>query len=348
MAHPQLTPKEGSLMDVGRRLKLGLLAVVALFGATMVMSTVAQARTIPDPMLSNVPYLAWRGQEVRLVKCSPDFPAGANVDFNLVDWSGDPHLAQPVMEAGTFMQGVRGFDQAQCFGVDFVSQKAGLAVIKMTVSTGGGVKIDTHDFLVGWMNLNSIVLCNNSAPGFCTGPTTATITDQAGGGANILETNITGNIPLLQDFNEIPGLAHPITLPDGTTAPGIVMPTDWALLASKVATFRGTTNPAQFWDIHDDELATEGHAQEAPAICTPRVNTGIDAVDQCTDAGQTAAQAANTPPLNVSGLAGANEAGPFSSIYLFPTGNGLSCLPTYGPFDPTRACQTELSDGKVD
>ena len=97
-------------MDVGRRLKLGLLALVALIGATMALTTVAQARTVPDPMLADIPYLAWRGEEVRLVKCSPDFPAGANVDFNLVDWSGDPHLAQPVMESGTFKAGVRSFD----------------------------------------------------------------------------------------------------------------------------------------------------------------------------------------------------------------------------------------------
>ena len=65
-------------MDVGRRLKLGLLALVALIGATMAFTTVAQARTVPDPMMSSVPYLAWRGEAVRLVKCAPrsDFPAG--------------------------------------------------------------------------------------------------------------------------------------------------------------------------------------------------------------------------------------------------------------------------------
>ena len=58
-------------MDVGRRLKLGLLAMVALIGATMALTTVAQARTVPDPMLADIPYLAWRGEAVRLVKCAP-------------------------------------------------------------------------------------------------------------------------------------------------------------------------------------------------------------------------------------------------------------------------------------
>src|SRR5262245_23425667 len=107
MAQPSITPKEGSLMDVGRRLKLGLLALVALIGATMALSTVAQARTTPDPMMASIPYLAWRGEAVRLVKCAPPsaFPAGyvpsaADANFTLVDWSGDPHLASPQLVSG--------------------------------------------------------------------------------------------------------------------------------------------------------------------------------------------------------------------------------------------------------
>ncbi len=335
-------------MDVGRRLKLGLLALVAMIGATMVITTVAQARTIPDPMLSNVPYLAWRGEAVRVVKCvSPaSLPAGyipsaLDAGFTLVDWSGDPHLATPQVVTGApgfnaAIFDVRGFDGAYCWGMSFISQKAGLAVIKLTVRDGtGGPLIMTHDFTVIWMNLNSIVLCNNSSAGLCTGPTTETITDVAGATTpNILEANVTGNFPLLQDFNEL-GIGHDITLPDGSTAPGLVMPNDWATLAQAWAKVRGVGgDPVTFWDIHDDTLATEGHAQESPvAICTPRVTTGIDAVDQCTDTGS---------------LALANEAGGFSSIYTFPSANGLSFIPTYGPFDPTRPGETELSDGKVD
>ena len=135
-------------MDVGRRLKLGLLALVALIGATMALTTVAQARTVPDPMLSSVPYLAWRGEAVRLVKCAPPsaFPAGyvpsaLDAGFTLVDWSGDPHLATPqtVTAAPGFNSAifsVRGFDGAYCWGMSFISQKAGLAVIKLTVRDG--------------------------------------------------------------------------------------------------------------------------------------------------------------------------------------------------------------------
>jgi len=335
-------------MDVGRRLKLGLLALVALIGATMALTTVAQARTTPDPMLADIPYLAWRGEAVRMVKCAPasDFPAGyvpsaLDANFTLVDWSGDPHLATPQVVSGapgfaTPIFDVRGFDGAYCWGMSFISQKAGLADIKMTVTDGpSGPLILVHDFLVGWMNLNSLVLCNSPATGPCTGPTTDVVNDVAGAATpNILEANVTGNIPLLQDYNEL-GIGHSITLPDGSTANGVVMPDDWATLASSnLATVQGPeSDPTSFWDTHDDWLATEGHAQEAPAICQPRVTTGIDAVDQCTDTGD---------------LALADESGPFSAIWDFGTANGLSYQPSYGPFDPVRAGQTYLSDGKID
>ena len=120
--------------------------MVALIGATMALTTVAQARTVPDPMLADIPYLAWRGEAVRLVKCAPPsvFPGGVttltNLDagFTLVDWSGDPHLATPqtVTAAPGFNSAifsVRAFDGAYCWGMSFISQKAGIADIKMTV-----------------------------------------------------------------------------------------------------------------------------------------------------------------------------------------------------------------------
>ena len=186
----------------------------------------------------------------------------------------------------------------------------------MTVRTGRAVRsFFVHDFLVGWMNLNSIVLCNNPAAGPCTGPTTDVINDMAGAATpNILEANVTGNIPLLQDFNEL-GIGHPITLPDGSSVNGVVLPDDWATLAtSRLATVQGPlSDPTSFWDTHDDWLATEGHAQESPAsICQPRVTTGIDAVDQCTDTGD---------------LALADEAGGFSAIWTFGAADGLSNSP---------------------
>src|SRR5579884_2791356 len=79
-------------MKIGRgstRLKLSLVLGVALlaFGALFVSSAGAQGEQPPadasglpadqgpfDPLATNVPYLAWRGEEVRLVKCIPYDP----------------------------------------------------------------------------------------------------------------------------------------------------------------------------------------------------------------------------------------------------------------------------------
>ena len=122
--------------------------MVALIGATMALTTVAQARTVPDPMLADIPYLAWRGEAVRLVevRTALGFPRGLrpsalDAGFTLVDWSGDPHLATPqtVTAAPGFNSAifsVRAFDGAYCWGMSFISQKAGIADIKMTVRDG--------------------------------------------------------------------------------------------------------------------------------------------------------------------------------------------------------------------
>jgi hypothetical protein len=325
-------------MDVGRRLKLGLLALVATIGVTFAFSTVAQARTIQDPNLSNIPYLAWRGEQIRLVKCEspaivPALSGAAAFDWILVDWSGNAQGAAeiPKLVTGSQKFGIRSFDGAFCWGATFESAKAGLAQIKLVVTDATGTKILVHDFLAGWMNLNSIVLCDNNGAGLCTGPTTSTITETAGAAAagDVLEANVTGNIPLLADFTEL-GIGHSITLPDGTTANGVVLPNDWATLAGALATVRGPTgDPVSWWDTHDDTLPTTGHAQESPnPPCTTRTTSVVDAVSQCSDTGAVALE---------------NEQGAFSSIW-----STLIGPPAYGPFDPIRAGQTYLSDGKVD
>ena len=169
-------------MTVPRRLRFGLAALVAFAGSTF-FAAPALADTQPDPQLTNIPYLAWRGEEVRLVKCEPGiFPAingaqaaqsirfGATfIDFLLVDWSGDPHLAQPQLEPGTVSAFFRSWDGAPCVAGTFISQKAGLAQIKLVatlnISQAIGFPVNVpeiitlkHDFNVGWMNINSSTL----------------------------------------------------------------------------------------------------------------------------------------------------------------------------------------------
>src|SRR5687767_1068142 len=80
------------------RTKLKLLLVLASFGLlALAMSGPASATTptngifaAGDPMDTNVPYVAWAGEEVRLVKCTdePPFPdIDADAEWAIVDSS---------------------------------------------------------------------------------------------------------------------------------------------------------------------------------------------------------------------------------------------------------------------
>ena len=350
-------------MDVARRLKFALVGLGMLLVAAF-SATPALADTQPDPTESNVPYLAWRGEQVRLVKCHPSIsPTGARqrADLILVDWSGEEHaLAIPHFEpstAGFFA--ATGPDHAGqgCVAGSFSSQKAGLAQIKLVVSqiageTGGavgasitgpvGTPILKHDFLVGWMNLNPPVLSASNAgsvgpPPITTNP--ADLTDVAGGNANNFRVDVTGNIPLRANFREL-GLGDTLT-----------MPTDWARLASVFGSYFHPDNPApqMLWDIHDDRLTTEGHGRQSVCVRTAGVN--IDAVDNCPQLLVGPGSAPNAQGFLQTAAAGAPifplpagrpaELGAFSRIWTGPTN------PTIGPFDPLAPTQTLLSDGNL-
>ena len=285
------------------------------------------------------------------MKCEPALAGQGpfNFEFLLVDRSGDPHLTAPQQAFGTQRFFIRAFDQAPCFSTVFESNKAELARIKLVVSRQAtGEKLLVHDFLVGWMNINSVTL-----------QAIGTTTDVAGGPPNILRADVTGNIPLMQDFSaiapagELGGLAGQsgivTTGATGAAGPGsattvgggagipanttvAILPTAWPALARALATVRGVgVAPELFWDIHDDQAPTEGHAQESSALCLPRVTTGIDAVDSC---------APGTIPEAENGF--------FSSIYTNPSDPFGLVGPAIGPFDPARPGETYLADGKLD
>ena len=114
-------------MVVARRLKFGLVVLAALVGAT-IFALPAGARTIPDPFLANIPYLAWRGEQVRVLKCEPALAglglAGLQGEFMIVDRSGDPHLTAPQQVFGAYREFIRPFDGAPCFSTVFESNKA--------------------------------------------------------------------------------------------------------------------------------------------------------------------------------------------------------------------------------
>ena len=92
--------------SITTRLRIGIASVVAL-AAVATLATFAGAASAGqvfqgevgfDPEATNVPYLAWRGEQVRLVKCFTEEELGAAFEqglpvgtFVIEDWSGDPH-----------------------------------------------------------------------------------------------------------------------------------------------------------------------------------------------------------------------------------------------------------------
>src|SRR3954452_4005865 len=56
----------------------------------------------PDPQTTNVPYLAWRGEQIRLVECSNEIGSGQNAQAIVESWSGnDPTKSRPNVEENT-------------------------------------------------------------------------------------------------------------------------------------------------------------------------------------------------------------------------------------------------------
>ena len=136
-------------------------------------------------------------------------------------------------------------------------------------------------------------------------------------GYGLIHVLVKGTFPLGNDFA---GLA-----PNDT----VTLPDDWAWLAQHFAvddSLTGSNFPgaaASRWDIHDDMTNSEGHV--ATSFCVGRLRAPTESVDNCL----------GTP----SG--GDPDLGPFSNIF----GGVYNAL---GPFDPIRAFETLLSDGKLD
>ena len=148
-------PRLRGLFHRGRfsqmRLRLACAAALAIacsaIGASPAMADVYRPVDF-DPQTTNVPYLAWRGEEVRLVKCEPflgDIPdpwaQDGSTEFDaswiVEDWSGDS--ITPSLEPSTVKfideQNPNGLYYGKhCVKADFVSQKAGMAMIKLVIS----------------------------------------------------------------------------------------------------------------------------------------------------------------------------------------------------------------------
>ena len=222
---------------------------LALLGAAIAASPAGAAP--PDPQTTNVPYLAWRGEHVRLVKCSPviSLDAGQTADVIVEDWSGaDPARSMPELVTGSVKFFNDPAKDMNCVRATLVAVKAGIAPIKLVVNDASGNQLLTHQFQAAWLNLNTPTLHEVAATDQTGDPWLGDPLGDgnfiAGGRPGRVQIKVTGNLPLLGNYAEL-GLGSSITLPAG-----------WPALAHALATDANFSNltPWMRWDIHDDDV----------------------------------------------------------------------------------------------
>jgi hypothetical protein len=329
------------------RISIALAAAISAIAAlTIGVGSAAagewQPQGPPDPQTTNIPYVAWAGETVKVDKCIgfADGVTEATASSQLgsliptptatiEDWSGvDENNAGPAVintpNAQLTNSGI-------CFSFEVTSQKPGLAVYKLSLNNAfipllfGGDSLDQHQFLVIWLQDQAPVITEAAGANLGDPTGNGVFNPIVGAGPRgignaflpgLIKVEVKGTFPFGNDFA-------------GYGRPTVTLPDDWAWLAQHLAvdsSLTGSNAPgaaAMRWDIHDDDLTTEGHT--AGSFCTSTGAT-IDAVDNC---------------LGV-GVTGDPDLGPFSNIY-----GGTSDF-AYGPFDPVRGFDTLLSDGKLD
>ena len=152
------------------RISFALAAAIAAIAALTIGVGSAAATPVqvipPDPQTTNIPYVAWAGETVKVVKCL-GYGDGENeasvqslgLPFNatasIEDWSGvDETHSGPVIISppnGWFTT------SGLCFSFEVTSQKPGLAVYKLSINNAykpvllSADSLDQHQFLVIWM-----------------------------------------------------------------------------------------------------------------------------------------------------------------------------------------------------
>jgi hypothetical protein len=247
------------MRKASRRLAGLLAVVVTVVSALAAGPAVAQAPSTWDPQTTNVPYVAWRGEQIRLVKCNPVLAqVGVKVEFFVEEWSG-PGLVPRIEEVTVDRSGA-------CAKADVVSLDPGLARIKLVATNAAGDPILKHQFLAIWLSLADPSIHEVAA----SDPTgDESLGDPPGDGVfDAGDTN--GRIQV-----EVKG-----TFPLGGTT--YTLPDQWSALAGLLAQDADANpfNNSTKWDIHDDRLKTEKHPLYS-ACPTEKANVAIDAVDNC-------------------------------------------------------------------
>jgi hypothetical protein len=238
------------------RLRLSLAFLACVLGSALA-SGPAAAQGPPDPQTTNIPYLAWRGEQIRLVKCDPAIgESAASVDWLIESWTG-PGIA-PQIETST----ITGFED--CVAADIVSLEPGLARVKLVVADETGAPILKHQFLSIWMSLNKPSIDEVGQ----TDPTGNNRLGDPPGDGIFTAGDLNGRIQV-KVTGSFPG-------PGGTS---YTLPDAWPALANLLAEDSDSNpdNNAARWDIHDDLLKTEGHVG---GYCGPSTLV-VDAVDNC-------------------------------------------------------------------
>jgi hypothetical protein len=249
-------------MSKASRRLAGLLALAVIVLSAIVAGPASAAPASWDPQSANVPYLAWRGEQVRLVKCDPVLAdPSSKVEFFVEEWSGTGLV--PRVEDVTVNR------TSGCARADVVSLDPGLARVKLVVSNAIGSPVLKHQFLVIWMSLTDPAIDEVGAAD----PTGhGSLGDPAGDGS----FKAGGN----------PGRVQVVvkgTFPFGGTT--YTLPDAWPTLANLLAQDADANpfNNAAKWDIHDDRLKTENHPLYSQCT-TQKTSVAIDAVDNCNGA----------------------------------------------------------------
>jgi hypothetical protein len=276
----------------------------------------------PNMLTTNVPYVAWRGEQIRAVKCDGSLRDGdgnlrssAEIDVLVETWSGPGR--DPQLEQGTVDKLFWSSDRQPCVRFDMVSSDAGLARVKLVVSDRDNVPIVKHQFLMIWLSLGGIDIDEvgkNDPTGDQPEGSDAEIGDPKGDGTFLagdpfgrVQVKVTGRFP------------HPLA-----SGGSFLLPHDWPKIA---AYFANDNNPyngddTERWDIHDDQDEGRDHVRRYHGFCDYANSWTNDDVDNC----------------EIFWFS--NRLGPFSNVF----GSGVQAG---GPFDPLRP-GTLLSNGKTE
>ena len=279
-----------------------LAAMTALFVWAGMASGATKAQYIQyadptDPQNTNIPYLAWAGETVRVTKCL-NFDGFQQSDLNglnfslsgtlnISGWSGDdmagpntPFFLQSNSQ-GLTVNGSWVRNRGLCWSGLVTSEKPGLATLKLAVNdpgleryftdskaNGGHGVLFEHDFLVIWMQSQAPTITEVPTPGDPAGDGTFKPVLQSDGSyafePGLIKAEVKGTFPLGQNWA---GLGHPtVTLPDDWAWLQDHFAVDASPLGSQGPGAAGSLYGFNRWDIHDDNLTTEGHTSSS--FCT--------------------------------------------------------------------------------